>query len=247
MSTKDSILPPSHSVQVRNHVPLDSHYTYEKLATQHIEQVIDVFTKAFCRSEPMTEYLHMDETKYRVFARSVVEQAYKDKLSVVALDKNKVIACALVEDIAAPGPLPDFDPKFEYILGLLEHLGADFFPNKKFPLQHIAHLFITAVDENYRHIGLSKQVNFRAMDLALQSNFDFIYCELTNMFNEQGIIPHLAEKKRLIGSINYEDFIYKGKKPFPDLAGCAHSYLWALHEKALLNYMEDGQYKIEQL
>lgn len=247
MSTDDDLLSPdSQTIQIWKHIPLDSHYTYEILEKEHIDQVVDVFTRAFCRSEPMTEYLRMDEKKYSVFARAVAEQAYQDGLSIVALDKKRVIAIALVEDIAAPGPIPDFDPKFEYILGLLENLGKDFFSGKKFSPGHMGHLFITAVDEKYRHLGLSKQVNFRAMDLAAHLGFDFMYCELTNIYNEKGIIPHLSAKKRLIGSINYKDFIMKNKKPFANLEGRAHSYLWAIHEAAKLEYSVGNEKIIEE-
>lgn len=239
MSIKDiSRADISHSNMSKNNISFDIHFTYEILQTKHIDQVVEVFTKAFCRSEPMTAYLEMDENKYKIFARAVAEQAYKDKLSVVALDDDKVVAIALTEDLAAPGPLPDFDPKFENILSLLEHLGKNFFANKVFKRGHIAHLFITAVDDDYRNLGLSKQVNFRAMDLAAQLGFDFIYCELTNFFNEKGLIPHLKNKKRLVGSIEYHKFYHKNEKPFENLIGGANSFLWEIRPDADLKYMQ---------
>src|SRR5436190_16185784 len=142
----------NHENFFRNHVPLDPSHRYTLLKAEHVDQVVTMFTQAFCCSEPMTHYLHMDETLYQVFARAVTEKAVEDELSVVVMEGNKVIACAIVEDITEPGPIPDFDPKFKYILGLLEKLGADFFVDKEFPKKHIAHLFITAVHEDYRHL-----------------------------------------------------------------------------------------------
>ncbi|MBA3661862.1 MAG: hypothetical protein H0W64_09050 [Gammaproteobacteria bacterium] len=223
-------------INLLDNVPSHPSYQYKLLTKAYIDQVVHVFTTAFCRSEPMTHYLKMDEEQYKIFARAVTEKACEDQLSIIALENDKVIACALVEDIANPGPIPDFDPKFEFILGLLEELGKAFFEKKSFPRNHIAHLFITAVDEDHRHLGLSKQVNFRAMDLASEKGFEFIYCELTHIYNELGIMHHLQNPKKLIGTRLYRDFIYKGSKPFLGLPGGAHSYLWAIASNPKLTY-----------
>ena len=219
-----------------NNISIDHHYQYKMLSEKYIDQVTDLFTRAFCRSEPMTEYLKMDEKKYRIFAKSVTEKAYDDKLSVIALDGEKVVAIALIEDMALPGEIPDFDSKFIYIVSLLEKIGDPLFSNKKFQPNNIAHLFITAVDDEYRHQGLSKQVNFRAMDVAAQNGFHFIYSELTNYYNVKGIIPHLNIPTQLIGSCTYHDFIYKDIKPFADLIGRADAYLWAITKNPALKY-----------
>lgn len=214
----------------------ESKYRYEILTEKYIEQVADLFTRAFCRSEPMTQYLHLDETKYRVFARAVTVRATEDQLSIIALDGERVIAIALVEDLAIPGDIPDFDPQFIYILTLLEKLGEDFFPDKVLETGNIAHLFITAVDDEYRHQGLSKQVNFRAMELAARNHFDYVYCELTNYYNELGILHHLNSDYELIGSVFYQDFICQNIKPFSHLSGGANSYLWNIRQNPKLRY-----------
>lgn len=247
MIKKDNSSPDVNQYQncVKNNIPLDDRYAYQLLTPDYVDQVVDVFTYAFCRSEPMTHYLHLDENKYKLFARAVSEKACNDKLSIISLDGEKVIACALVEDLADPGAIPDFDPQFEYILALLEKLGENYFPGKKFMAGHIAHLFITAVDENYRHQGLSKQVNFRAMDLAAQHGFEFVYCELTHPYNQYGIIHHLRNPKRLIGRCVYNEFMYKGIRPFANLSGEASSYLWAIKDNALLVYKEQEKAKYE--
>ncbi len=219
---------------IRNSWPLDMRYQYEIMTAAHTEQVIEVFTQSFCRAEPMTHYLQMDEEKYRTFALAVTKKAIEDNLSVVALDKGKVIALVIVEDIAQPGPIPDFDPKFEYILALLESLGAEFFNVKKISTHSIAHLFITAVADGYRGQHLSTQINLHAMDLAADRGFEFVYCEFTHYLNEKGIIPHLRNWKQLIGAVTYNEFEVNGFKPFSNLSGGAKSYLWEIHENAQL-------------
>jgi hypothetical protein len=231
------LLPNVHPNFTKNHIAFDELHQYVRLSAEHVDQIVEMFTEAFCRSEPMTHYLHMDEKLYRDFARAVTEKAAQDRLSVVALENKQVVACAIVEDIAAPGPIPDFDPKFKYILGLLEQLGEKFFAGKTIPQGSIAHLFITAVHENHRHKHLSKQVNFHAMDLALAGGFDFMYCEFTHFFNEKGTIPYLDNPKQLIGAITYKDFVMDGEKPFADLSGQAVSYLWELIPNAAMEFV----------
>ena len=212
-------------------------YHFEQLQEKHIDEVCQLFTDTFVHSEPMTHYLHMDQKKYSIFAREVTEKAAKDGLSIVAMDKDKIIACALVEDINDAEDInADFDNKFSYILALLGQLGENFFQDKKFPRKHIAHLFITAVKKEYRRQGLSTQINYRALDLAADAGYDFAYCEFTNIYCERGTIPHLHTDKKLIGSCVYHEFTFKGKKPFAHLKGSANSYLWPLHPEAKLTY-----------
>jgi len=222
-----------------NLLPIVKKYQYRVFTEEYLDQVIDVFTRSFCRSEPMTEYLKMDEDKYKNFAKAVSNKAIEDQLSIIILDQNKVAALALVEDIADPGPIPEFDPKFRFILGLLDKIGIHLFENRVFPKKHLAHLFITAVDENYRKLHLSTIVNLLAIQQSHKSGFDFMYCEMTNHLNESGLIPHLDNLdhwKEKIGTQVYREFEMENQKPFEFLDGSANSYLWKLHNDAKLTY-----------
>lgn len=223
---------------IANNIRSNPRYRIEILTKEYIDQVVEVFTYAFCRSEPMTSYLQLDEQKYKIFARAVTEQAVLDKLSVIALDGEKVVACALTEDLASPGPIPDFDPKFVYILALLEKLGEGFLSAKTLAKGNVGHLFITAVNHHYRNQGLSTQVNFHAMDLASQKGFMFMYCELTHPYNESGILHHLKNPKWLIGDIIYSEFKIGDYHPFKNLPGGARSYLWTIKQNAKLKYLD---------
>lgn len=225
-------------VFVRNNLMPDNHFQYEVASRRHKKGIIKVFTDAFCEAEPMTRYLKVDPKRFKSFTKEVTENAIRDQLSIVALDKGKVIACTLLEDFAAMHDVPTmFDKNFKYIISLLETLGGDFFINKKFEKNNVAHLFITAVAKEYRHKGISTQVNFRAMNLAAQRGFKFVYSELTNVFNERGIFNYMINNhKRLLGACDYKDFEIDGVKPFSHLKGYAHGYLWEIHEGSPLTY-----------
>jgi hypothetical protein len=212
-----------------NNILFDDRFQFSVLKPEHVEEVTKLFTKTFCDDEPMTHYLKMQYDSYSDFARVVVENAVADGFSIVALEKGKPVACALNEDLANPRPIPlDFDPNFKFIIALLEQLGEKYFPGKNLKNNEIAHLFITAVKHDFQHLGLSTQINFLAMDIAYRAGYKFMYSELTNYLNEKGIMDHLKNKKMLIGSCKYDQFVYENTKPFAALSGGANSYLWTI-------------------
>lgn len=210
-------------------------YRYDIMKKKHIKGVISMFTRSFCDSEPMTKYVDMDYASFSVFAEKVAKKTATSGLSVVALDGEKIVACALVEDITDPVNLNiELSPKFQYIFALLDDLTSSFLKNQTFSPHYLAHLFITAVDEEYRGQGLSKQVNFRAMAVAASKGFSYMLSELTNHLNEKGILHHLQFKKTLIRYIDYNTYIHDGVRPFKGLDHGASGYVWALRSKELI-------------
>lgn len=211
-------------------------YPFDILQARHVPDVIALFTHTFCAYEPMTKYLGIEEPAFRPFAERVVTKAAKDGLSLVAMDGNKVIACAIVEDAADPLQLSatEIDPGFKYIFALLEQLSSAYLQGKEIGKNQLAHLFITAIDEHYQGKGLSKKINTRASALAQQKKFDLMICEFTNAFNEKGTLKELKNNRFLINTCLYNTFVYEGRKPFETLEGSANAYLWELREGAQL-------------
>lgn len=222
-------------------------FQYETLKLEHMDAVVDLFTSSFCEYEPMTKHLGIEPAQFKPFAQKVVEKAIVDGLSIVACDGKKIVACAIVEDIFTPDPLDfsEFDPKFETIFSLLEKLGIHYFEGKQFVKNNISHLFITAVDAHYHGCGLSKKVNNEAMKLSEKRGFGFMYCEFTNDRNEKGTIGPMENKKTLIGSCTYNDFVFKEQSPFQGLEGAANSYLWVLNPEAKLTYYQKKEQENE--
>lgn len=211
-----------------NKVDIHPDIQFKLFTEPYLDQVVEIFTKAFCLSEPMTAYLKMDMSLYKNFAYAVAKKAIEDKLSVLAFKNNELAAFALVEDLADPCPIPDFDPKFKYILKLLEQIGETYFTDRVLKPREISHLFITAVDEKFRGQKLSTQVNFQAMNISAQAGFSKMYCEFTHYYNEEGVLHHLLRPHSMIGTQVYRDFTYGNEKPFKELGGHATSYLWEL-------------------
>lgn len=214
------------------------HARSELLQAHHVKQVVKMFTKAFCNSEPMTKYVGMEYDAFTPFAEMVTIKAVTDGLSSVVLEDDRVVACALVEDVTNPlNIVTPLTSKFDPIFNLLEKLSSDFIGNKKFSSGQLAHLFITAVDEDFRGKRLSEVVNFGAMEIARQKQFSMMFSELTNYLNEEGIMHHLMADKLLIGSIVYKEFVFNNANPFANLDGAAHSFIWSLDPNKKLSLL----------
>jgi hypothetical protein len=115
-------------------------------------------------------------------------------------------------------------------------LAGNFFKERILVKGHIAHLFITAVNEDDFGKGLSKKINFESIKFAKDNGFDFMCCEFTHEYNEKGTVKNIKNSKLLIRSCNYKDFIFDGKKPFQNLDGSANAYIWELRDGAQLKY-----------
>jgi hypothetical protein len=210
----------------------DPRFQYHILDDEHAAQAIEVMTQSFCNYEPMTKFINVTYDEFKPFAEIVVAKAIEDKMSVVALDKGRVVACTVVEDLVDPAPLDlnKLTPKFKYIFSLLEQISGPYFKDKKINKNQIAHLFITAVHPDYFHQGLSRQVNFQSIFAAKKRKYNLMVSELTHWFNEKGLVKYLPHAKQILGTMVYNDYELEGHRPFKGLEGCANSWFWALRD-----------------
>ncbi len=213
---------------------INNQYKYEQLKDIHIQQVATLVSKSFCDNEPMCTCLGITYSEFDPLALELAEKAAKDGLSVVALNNEQVIACVLSEDITSPlRPKTKLSPKLGYIFALLEELSAPFVNGLTYNNNHVAHIFMTAVDKNYQGTKLSTKVNLAALEFVSKKNFDFIYCEFTNPINEN-FMKHINSKK--VHTIHYKDFQIDNIKPFSILNAHATSYIFSLKPEAILTY-----------
>lgn len=200
-------------------------YTICTLTVDHQKSAIDLFTKSFCDSEPITKYLGIKYSDYQGFAKEVVQKAVKDGMSVVAVDQhNHVIACVIAEDIANPfKPVLTQYPKLKPIFSLLDQLSEPFLAGKKFIKGKIAHIWIAIVSSEYRGKGLSTAIDMACATICMRKGYDFAYAEFTNDISEK--ITHHYKVYELCNSINYNEFTDEGQAPFKGLNGKAAAYI----------------------
>jgi hypothetical protein len=205
---------------------MKTEYTIGTLQSKHIKSAVDLFTKAFCDSEPITKHLGISYEEYEPFVKEVVQKAVNEGMSVVAVNQDgKVIACTIAEDITDPFT-PNFAnyPKLASIFELLHKLSDPFLKGKRFAKNKIAHVWIAIVDQTYRGQGLSTAIDMACADLLLRKGCDFVYAEFTNPVSEK--ITHHYKVYQLCNSIKYDDFMTnKGQKPFEGVKGGANAYI----------------------
>lgn len=214
-------------------------YTITTLTTEHVKSASELFTRCFCDSEPITKHLNIHYKDYTPFTMEVLQKAAKEGMSKVALDKqNKVIACAISEDIADPFiPHLAHYPKLKPVLSLLDELSKPFTQGRKFVKGKIAHVWIAAVDPAYRGFGLSTEIDMACIEAAARKGFDFAYAEFTSTISEN--VTHHFKVLELFNRIKYDDFKLDGKKPFEGLEGHADSYVATIRPGVKLDSLQN--------
>lgn len=200
-------------------------YTIVPLTEEYAKSTIQLFTKAFCQSEPITKHIGIQYADYEPFASEVVYKAAKEGLSKVAIDKqNHVIACCIAEDMADPFmPKASHYPKLKPVLALIEELSKPFLEDRKFVKGKVVHVWIAVVDDAYRGKKISTEIDLATIENAARKGFDFAYAEFTNEISER-VTSQFSLLKRC-HRINFSDFIFAGNKPFKGLKGHASSYV----------------------
>lgn len=221
-------------------------YTIVTLQDEHVKSAIDLFTKTFCDSEPLTHHLNIHYQDYYPFSKEVVQKAVKEGMSKVALDKNnKVIGLCIAEDLADPFiPHLAHYPKIKPVFEILDSLSKPFLQGKKFIKGKVVHVWIAAIDDAYRGLGLSTQVDMAAIESAARKGFDYAYAEFTNELSEN--VTHQFKVLQLYNRIYYDQFTTKeGTRPFEGVKGAAASYVATIRPGVKINDI-DHTYKEQE-
>lgn len=213
-------------------------YTIRSLTKEYMQSTADLFTKAFCDSEPITKHLGIQYHEYEPFVMEVITKAVKDGISVVAVDKNnKVIACTIAEDITDMfEPKLSSYPKMKPIFAILDELSKPFLAGKTFKKGKIAHVWIAIVDQDYRGRGLSTEIDLACGAMCITKGYDFAYAEFTNPVSEK--ITHHYKVQKLYNTIKYDSFTWSGQKPFAGVAGEASAFIVGLRPGATLETLK---------
>ena len=217
---------------------IQSTFESKILTAEYVEEAIDLFSRSFCQGEPITHHLGLQYDDFEPLARVFLAEASKQGLSMVIVEKTHLVALAIVEDVARPlvADLDSLNPKFGYVFGFLEQLTHTFFYDKTFKEKNLAHLFVSAVHPDHQGKGLSRKVNFAAIEQAAKEGFHAMCCEFTHSLNEQGTVKYIQSHKVLLGSQVYSEAVIKEERPFVGLSGGANAYLWELKIGGILRY-----------
>jgi histidine decarboxylase len=216
-----------------------SGYKLCTLGREHMQSAAELFTKSFCDDEPITKHLGIQYSEYEPFVLAVIQKAVKDGLSVVAVDDaNRVVACAIGEDIADPfKPNLVLYPKMKPIFAIMEALDEPFFQGKTFKKGKLAHTWIAMVAKDCRGKGLSTEIDLACTNHIASKGYDFTYAEFTNDISEK--ITHHYPIAKKINEIAYANFTYKGQKPFQGVNGGTAAYILGISPTARIENLKD--------
>lgn len=219
MLTKDIVIPSFSNVQLAD---LDlSKGRVSILKPEHVQEVVEVFTKDFCDNEPLCKHLNIAYDDFRQYAQELVEKAAMEELSVVQLNaEGHIMGCVIAEDIVNPIKTCEY-PFLRPIKMLLKTLSMPF-TEKNYKRNSIVHIFVTAVAEETQGVGLSVILNNACVALALHHGFSYVFAEFTNVVNERHMnrFPDYMKCE-----LKFKDFLLDGKRPFAGLEGAACAYI----------------------
>ncbi|MBA3660515.1 MAG: hypothetical protein H0W64_02190 [Gammaproteobacteria bacterium] len=223
-----------------------SDLSIETLTPAHAKSTTDLLVRSFCDSEPITKSLNIAYEDYEPFVKEVVQKATKEGLSKVAVDKqNRVIACTIAEDLSDPFiPKIAHYPRLRPVFALIEELSRPFTGGKKFLKGKIAHVWIAAVDPEFRGQHLFVGVDMACIENAARKGYDFAYAEFTNPVSEN--VTHQFSVLQLCNRINLKDFKLGNQQPFEEVEGAATSYVAAIRPGVKLDALE-RVYTIEEV
>ncbi len=211
--------------QVDFSLKVDSQNRILILEDKYRQSAIEILTKSFCDSEPVTRYAHIQHADFYPFAEEVIDRAIKDKMGMIALDENDhVTACVISEDLAKPFK-PHFEkyPRMHLIFSVLDQLLVDSLRNKTLKPGKVIHMWLAGVAPGVRAKGLYTAVGLEGIKLAINRGYCYAYSDFTSPYSEK-IVAHFPGLE-LCSKLTYDDFNYKGERPFKGLEGGAASYI----------------------
>jgi len=223
--------------EVMNKIKTD--FKIETLKDEHVKPAADLFTRTFCKNEPITKHLDIEYDDYVQFAQEVIQNAVKNGMSKVLLDaQGQLIGVVIAEDIAdrfQPN-LAEY-PKLKPVFALLDEATEPFITAKKFKSGTIAHFWIAAVETQYMGQGIFTVLNEETINMVAKMGYKFAYAEFTNEVSEK--ITHQFKIVELVNRVQYEDFEFEGQFPFKGVKGAVSSYVAAIGPGITLDNLPD--------
>ncbi|CAF0786689.1 unnamed protein product [Didymodactylos carnosus] len=176
---------------------------------EHTDEVFSLISGSFFRDEPLNKCLCFELPDEPVeFTSLAIKTALQDKCSYVAIDTvtQKVVAVILniiksKNDETNPWDVSQFkSEKLRYILKVLKcvHGNVDLF--QTFDTDHLLHIIVVTIDENYRGLRLTEKLIHSSLERAKQLGIKAAFSEATSLYSSKAF--------RKLGFQIYNEVIY---------------------------------------
>ena len=190
------------------------------MTAEHVEEVCNVVGHSFSH-EPMTETLHLTYEQVRAEFAKVVEEVGPQGYSSIAVDEatGKIVGCCINKDFMME-PMDDGEDHSDAlaVFNLVDELDAKAPELRTLPKGDTFHLYLLAVDSDYKKRDIGLNLVKAADKTARDGNFKNMLAEVTGPVSQHIFMDQCDYSE--IARINYKDYVYEGEKVFKDIDSC---------------------------
>lgn len=183
------------------------------------EQVTEVLSDVFSRHDPLAFALYVTRAEFADFVRSLLPQAAKDGLSVVACvpATHEIVGVMLTNDTAVnpAAELSELNEKFKPIASILGELDDIYLRSHKPCPGEMLHLYLLGVSDRLAGRGIVQELVVRTLENGVGKGYRIAFAESTNR-RSQHLFRKLGFSER--AQILYSDHVFQGQDVFACVA-----------------------------
>ncbi|RWS06366.1 hypothetical protein B4U79_16220 [Dinothrombium tinctorium] len=194
------------------------------LENNDIDEVAKLCAKIFCEREPLTRFLKTDQNKFLNYAKELCVECCNEKLSFVCEDrvnseKPEIVGFHLCEKFKIPTK-EDYDSEkmgFEInalLTSLTEEwikLHSELVGNVE-KRNKIIYVEMIGIKEGYEGFGIATKLMKAALNNAKSLGYETAVI-IASAVGTQTIVEKKIPWKEML-SLAYDDFTFRGRKPF---------------------------------
>lgn len=190
-------------------------FSIKPITEKYLNEAIELHTKVFFNNEPLTPKLGISIGEFKKIIGEDLLFSINKGYSIGAFDNNKLIGfivCSDTDNSKSKQKIEDSNDPFQKLHLAVKKLNVVL--NKDpFKGQKLFHIKTMGVDESYVGHGIGKGLIKKAIEIAQNNKFKYIYAECTNIFSERGMVNNGFE---VIYQYAWKD---SGIKEFEDVPG----------------------------
>jgi predicted N-acetyltransferase YhbS len=187
------------------------------------EQVTEVLADVFSRHDPLAFAAHVTRAEFADFVRSLLPQAAKDRLTVVAClpATGEIVAVLLTNDAAgdSAAELSELNEKFRPIASILGELDDMYLDGREPPLGEMLHLYLLGVSDRFAGQGIGQELVLRTLENGVREGYRIAVAESTNRRSQRCASPKRnrgGERHPFplrVGQVRHPGIAYRGELP----------------------------------
>ena len=191
-------------------------FLIQPITEKYLNEALKLHIDVFFNNEPLTPRLNILKNEFKKIIDKQLLSSIRNEYSIGAFNNNELITfiiCSDMNDLSKDQTLSlNFKNPFKKLHLAIEKLNI-VLKQEPFITKRLFHIETMGVDKSYVGYGMGKELIKKALQIAQDNNFDYIYAECTNIFSENGMLNNGFE---IAHQYEWKDC---GIKEFENLAG----------------------------